>query len=123
RLGLELDSVAELFTKIHSPYRIEKALGQGLFTAVYLARVESADLKVVVRVLRPEFVGQPRVRAAFLDLSHKSLNLVHQNLVLTREARAFPEHNTYYCVRDFVEGVTLQRALEGGKQFTRDQIV
>ena len=33
RLGLELDAVAGLFRDIHSPYRIEKALGQGLFAA------------------------------------------------------------------------------------------
>jgi hypothetical protein len=33
RLGLELEAIAALFRDIHSPYRIEKALGQGLFAA------------------------------------------------------------------------------------------
>jgi serine/threonine protein kinase len=123
RLGLELDAVAGLFRDIHSPYRIEKVLGQGLFTAAYLAHAEGTDLAVVVRVLRPEFVGQPQLRAQFLDLSKRALQLVHENLVLTREARAFPERQMYFAVRDYVNGVTLQKVLEAGKRFELPQIV
>jgi serine/threonine-protein kinase len=117
RLGLELDRVAALFRDLRSPYRLERVLGQGLFAAAYLARAETADLQAVVRVLRPEFVGQPQVRAAFLDLSTRALPLVHENLVLTRETRALPEHGIYYAVRDYVHGVTLQKVLEFGKRF------
>jgi serine/threonine protein kinase len=123
RLGLELDAVASLFRDIHSPYRIEKALGQGLFAAAYLAQAEGSELAVVVRVLRPEFAGQPHLRAQFLDLSKKALQLVHENVVLTREARAFPERNIYFAVRDYVNGVTLQKLLEGGKCFGPAQIL
>jgi serine/threonine protein kinase len=123
RLGLELNAVAALFREIHSPYRIVKALGQGLFAAAYLARVDGTDLEVVVRVLRPEFAGQPHVRVQFLDLSKKALRVVHENLALTREARAFPDRNIYFAVRDYVNGVTLQKLLEGGKRFERVQIV
>jgi serine/threonine protein kinase len=123
RLGLELDAVAGFFRDIHSPYRIEKALGQGLFAAAYRAQVDWTDLEVVVRVLRPEFVAQPHLRAQFLDLSKRALQLVHENLVLTREARPFPERNIYFAVRDFVKGVTLQKVLEGGKRFEPAQIV
>jgi serine/threonine protein kinase len=123
RLSLELDAVAGLFRDIHSPYRIEKALGQGLFSAAYLAHAEGTDLAVVVRVLRPELVGQPHLRAQFLDVNKKALQLVHENLVLTREARAFPERNIYFAVRDYVDGVTLQKLLEGGKRFEPAQIL
>lgn len=123
RLGLQLDQVAALFRELKSPYQVQKVLGQGLITEAYLADVEGTDLDVVVRVLRPEFVSQPQVRAQFLDLSTQSLRLVHHNLVLTREARAFPDRNIYYAVRDYVDGVTLQRLLESGKRFDRDQIV
>jgi serine/threonine protein kinase len=123
RLGLELSSVADLFREIHSPYRIERALGQGVFTAAYLARADGTDLAVVVRVLRPEVVGQAQLRAQFLDLSKSALQLVHENVVLTREARAFPEKKIYYAVRDFVNGVTLQKLLEGNRRFEPTQIV
>jgi hypothetical protein len=48
RLGLDLDAVAALFRDIKSPYRIKKALGQGLFAAAYLAQADGTDLAVVV---------------------------------------------------------------------------
>jgi serine/threonine protein kinase len=123
RLGLELEAVAGLFRDIHSPYCIAKALGQGLFAASYLAHADGTDLAVVVRVLRPELVGQPELRAQFLDLNQKALKVVHENVVLTREARAFPERNTYFAVRDYVDGVTLQKLLQGGKRFQPGQIL
>jgi serine/threonine protein kinase len=117
RLGLGLDSVAALFREIRSPYQVLKVLGQGLFTESYLARDEMTGLEVVVRVLRQEFAHQPHIRAAFLDLSNRSLPLVHENLALTRETRAFPDRHIYFAVRDYVPGVTLQRVLEAGKRF------
>jgi serine/threonine protein kinase len=117
RLGLGLESVAALFREIHSPYQIQKVLGQGLFTETYLAHNEETDLEVVIRVLRQEFANQPHVRAAFLDLSKQSVHLIHEKLALTREARAFPDRHIYFAVRDYVPGVTLQRVLETGKRF------
>jgi serine/threonine protein kinase/uncharacterized caspase-like protein len=123
RLGLGLERVAALFREIHSPYEIRKVLGQGLFTETYLARDEGTGLEVVVRVLRPEFADQPHVRARFLDLSNQSVHLVHEKLALTREARAFPDRNVYFAVRDYVAGVTLQRVLEGGKRFEPAKVV
>jgi serine/threonine protein kinase len=123
RLGLSLDGIAALFREIYSPYQIQKVLGQGLFTASYLARDEGNGLEVVVRVLRPEFASQPQVRAAFLDLSKRSLPLVHEKLALTREARAFPDRNVYFTVRDYIPGVTLQRVLEAGRRFDPLQVI
>jgi serine/threonine protein kinase len=122
QLALEMDGVADLFRAIHSPYRIEKVLGEGLFTASYLARDEGTGLEVVVRVLRSEFACQPHVRAQFLDLTRQSVFFIHEKLALTREVRAFPERNIYFAVRDYISGVTLQRALETGRQFTPAQI-
>jgi serine/threonine protein kinase len=123
RLALDLEDVAEVFRAVGSPYQLQKALGQGLFTAAYLACDEQTDLNVVIRVLRPEFAAQPALRARFLDMARGSLRYVHQNLVLTREVRSLPDRKIDYVVRDYVEGVTLQRMLEAGKVFTPAQIV
>jgi hypothetical protein len=121
--GLALEGVAELFRESGSPYQIQKALGQGLFTAAYLARNESFELDVVVRVLRPEFAQWPQIRAQFLDLGRRSVKLVHHNLVVTRDVCAFPERHVYYVVRDHVEGATLQKLLQAGREFSPDQII
>ncbi|MFI5453922.1 MAG: protein kinase [Isosphaerales bacterium] len=117
RLVLEMEKTVAVFRAIHSPYRISRVLGQGLFTSAYAARDEEDELDVVVRVLRPEFAGQPLIRAKFLDLSYQARRFVHQNLVLTREVRAFPEHELYFVVRDHVDGVTLQSLIDVGTTF------
>src|SRR5262249_15600227 len=61
--------------------------------------------------------------AGLLDLGWEWLHFVHENLVLTREARAFPDHEIYYAVRDYINGVTLQTVLESGKRFEPAQAV
>ena len=121
--ALDLERIAELFRESQSPYQIQKALGQGPCTAAYLARDESSELDVVVRVLRPELVSSPQIRAQFLDLSRRSVKLIHQNLVVTREVRAFPDRHIYFVVRDYVDGATLQKLLESGRVFSPDQIL
>jgi serine/threonine protein kinase len=121
--SLDLERIAELFRESHSPYQIQKALGQGLYTAAYLARDESSDLDVVVRVLRHELVNSPQIRTQFLDLSRRSLKLIHHNLVLTREVKAYSEQHIYFVVRDYVDGVTLQKVLESGRAFSPEQIM
>jgi serine/threonine protein kinase len=117
RLGLERERIAGLFRTRGSPYEIERVLGQGLFTAAFLARHRLTGLRAVVRMLRPEFAGQAQLRAQFLDLSSRAVKFVHPNLVVTRDVMAFPEDNVYYAVRDYVDGATLQSVLEGGKRF------
>jgi serine/threonine protein kinase len=121
--ALDLERIAELFRESRSPYQIRKALGQGLYTAAYLARDELNELDVVVRVLRPELVTSPQFRAQFLDHARRSVKLVHYNLVLTRQVNAFPDRQIYFVVRDYVEGVTLQKLLESRRTFSPDQVV
>ena len=122
RLVLDMEKTVAAFQAIHSPYRISRVLGQGLFTSAYAAQDEEDALDVVVRVLRPEFAGQPQIRATFLDLSRQARPLVHQNLVLTREVHAFPEHELYFVVRDHVDGVTLQSLINTGTPFSEQKI-
>jgi serine/threonine protein kinase len=117
RLGLERERIADLFRSKGSPYEIERVLGQGLFTAAFLARHRVTGLQAVVRLLRPEFAGQPHLRAQFLDLSSRAVQYIHPNLVVTRDVMAYPDQNVYYSVRDYVDGVTLQNVLESGKRF------
>jgi serine/threonine protein kinase len=121
--GLELERIADVFRAKQSHYLIERALGAGLFTAAYLARDEFTDLRVVVRVLRPEFAAQPLVRGHFLDLGRRSVHFVHQNLVLTRGVLPFPDRDLYCVVRDYVDGPTLREVLANGKRFEPRQVL
>lgn len=117
RLGLQLEATAAHFREKQGRYRIEKVLGQGRLTASYLARDEEHELDVVVRVLRPEFVSQPHIRAQFLDLGRRCVHLVHQNLVSTRDTCTFPDRNIYCVIRKYIDGITLKKMLESGTRF------
>ncbi|HUG93653.1 MAG TPA: protein kinase, partial [Planctomycetaceae bacterium] len=123
RLSLELDTMARLFRERKAPIEIRRVLGQGLFAATFLAEHVLTRQQVVVRVLRRELRADPRIRARFLDLANRSVRYVHENLALVRDVGQFPEHDLYYCLRDYVDGVTLQDALDAGMTFAPDQIV
>lgn len=117
RLALERERLAEVFRDKHSNYEILKVLGPGLYTGAYQAKQELSGLEVVVRVLRPEYAAQPLVRSHFLDLATRSVRLIHENLALTREVRAFADCGLYFAVRDYIDGPTLREVLTKGRKF------
>jgi serine/threonine protein kinase len=122
-LSLDFERVRTLFVAKQSPYRIEKVLGQGVFTAAYLATHEFTGIAVVVRVLRPKFVDDHSVRIAFLEISKRAFAYYHPSLVHTRDVQAIAESRIYYTVRDYIEGVTLQDVLAQGKTFEPLQVL
>jgi serine/threonine protein kinase len=123
RLSLDLEAMKALFESKQSPYRIEKALGQGVFTAAYLATHEHAGVRVVIRVLRSKFVDDHPVRLQFLEVSRRTFTYNHPGLVLTRDIQAIAEARIYYTVRDYIEGVTLQDVLAQEKKFEPVQVL
>jgi serine/threonine protein kinase len=124
RLGLDLEQLATLFREHQPKYRLERVLGQGSFTAAYLARHQTQPkMEVVVRVLRREFVSNPEVRRAFLELCRTAMLLNHHNLVRTLDLGEIPSHDLYYILRQHVAGVTLQAVLAAGRSFEPVQAV
>lgn len=92
-------------------YRILGKLGQGGMGCVYRAQVEAFDNKLVaVKELlpkdeQPAAVEQFRREASFLA------NLRHPNLVQVTDF--FSEDGRYYLVMELVEGVSLNRLVQG----------
>ena len=123
RLSIDLEAMKALFETKQSPYRIEKVLGQGVFTAAYLASHEHTGVRAVVRVLRSKFVDDHSVRVQFLEVSKRTYTYNHPSLVLTRDVQAIAAARIYYTVRDYVEGVTLQDVLAQGKRFEPIQVL
>jgi serine/threonine protein kinase len=123
RLGLTFDHVADLFREKESPYQLVALLGAGLFTAAYSATRRASQLTFVVRVLRPEFAGDPQVRRAFLDISQRSFDFHHPSLVLTRDFGGYPDKSLYYVVRDHIDGPTLRDVLAKERRFEPAQSV
>jgi serine/threonine protein kinase len=122
-LSLELEKVRELFRAKGSPYELQRVLGAGLFAAAYLAQMRTADLPVVVRVLRPEFAGKLLVRAQFQDLGRRSVRLNHHNLIPTRDVGEFGDKGIYYTVRNYIEGTTLREVLESRRRLEPPKVL
>jgi serine/threonine protein kinase len=123
RLAVDMDAIVELFRERKSPYQIRKVLGQGLFAAAYLARDESSEMDVVVRILRRRFVHQSEVRAQFVSLSRRCITLSHHNLVSTRDVGDFRDRDVFFSVRKYVDGDTLRTWFESGRRFRPAEIV
>jgi serine/threonine protein kinase len=123
RLSIDLEAMKALFEAKHSPYRIEKVLGQGVFTSAYLATHEHTGVRAVVRVLRSRFVDDHAIRLQFLAVSKRTFSYNHPSLVLTRDVQTIPDARLYYTVRDYLEGVTLQDVLAQGKRFEPIQVL
>ena len=128
RLGLGLADMVRLFEASRSQYKLKRVLGQGQYTAAYLAYDTEAELDVVVRVLREEFVLLQDVRRQFIDVCKRAVKFVHQNLVQTLQVRTLPDDKAYYTVRAHVDGATLREVLAGrhempGRRFAPLQVV
>ena len=123
RLSLELEKIAALFDENNASIKIQKVLGQGLFAATYKGKTVLGGYARVVRVLRRNLAHEPRIRAEFMDLVNRSTKYIHQNLVLTRDTGQFPDADIFYCVQDYVDGGTLQDALDEGTQFNVAQVL
>jgi serine/threonine protein kinase len=123
RLSLQLNEVSKLFTDHHLPYDLIKVLGQGVFTASYLARHKQSGQEVVVRILSPECAIEDSIRTQFVELTSRSMRYVHETLALTREVNRFSESNLYYCIRDYIQGTELQKVLNSGKIFDAAQVI
>ena len=65
-------------------YRIGPRIGEGTFGFVHRATHELLGTSFAVKILRPEFVGDPVVRRRFLDEARALSRLVHENVVPVR---------------------------------------
>lgn len=117
RLAMKLSRVARLFEERHPSYDIVKVLGQGLFTASYLARHRQTDDPAVVRVLLDEYIDRDDIRTQSLELWKRSTRYVHESLVLTRDVSQYPDERIYFCVRDYIDGEPLQHAMHAKRSF------
>lgn len=123
RLGLQLDNLAKLFSDFHQPFELKNALGCGLFTASYLGRNKMSGDKLVVRVLKPDLVLRDDIRILFMELLNRSIKYTHGSLARTNFVNQFPKDNIYFCVRDYIDGVSLQKILDTGRRFDLHKVI
>ena len=101
RIGLEL-----------AGYRIERLLGRGGMSVVYLAEHLRLRRKVALKLLAPELAADERFRERFLRESQLAASLDHPNVIPVYDA-AEAEGLLYIAMR-YVEGSDLKRLLADG---------
>ena len=67
-------------------YRIERLLGRGGMSVVYLAHDPRLDRRVALKLLAPELVEDDRFRERFLRESRLAASLDHPNVIPIHEA-------------------------------------
>jgi Serine/threonine protein kinase len=96
-------------TVLSNRYRLEAKLGSGGMSTVYLARDETLDRPVAVKVMHREMSEQPEQLERFRQEARAVAKLSHPNVVSVIDAG---EDGGYpYIVFEYVEGETLKQRI------------
>ena len=91
-------------------FEIVARLGGGGMATVYTARHVALDSAAAIKVLSPELVTNPRIRARFLDEGRIQANLRHPNVVAVHDVIALP--GIAALVMELVDGPSLAAVLD-----------
>lgn len=105
------------FTK-YGRYEILKEIGKGSMGMVYLARDPHIDRLVALKVLRPDRVSSEEFMKRFLREAKAIGKLSHPNIVAVYDVGE--DHGTAYIAEEYLEGVSLEEAIEERGLTTRD---
>ncbi len=102
-------------------YRIERPLGRGGMAAVYLARDDSLERPVALKVLAENLAGDPAFRDRFLREARLAARLVHPNVVRVYDIGE--DERGPFIVMEYVEGETLAEELARRHRLPPDEVV
>lgn len=71
--------------RIVSKYRVTRHLGTGAFSWVYEAIDQDLEIPVALKILRPEFAGQPEAESRFRREAATAAKLRHRHIVSVRD--------------------------------------
>ena len=102
-----------------SHYRIEKYLGSGAFSSVYLAHDEQMQRLVAIKVTHPELTAQPDQLVACLTKSRHAAAISHPNIVPVYEVGSTDAYPCFVVCR-FIDGTSLAERLRDSRpSFTK----
>jgi serine/threonine-protein kinase len=93
--------------------KLLRRLGVGGMGAVYEAEHGESGQHVAVKILHPEFVGEPEVQERFLAEAKVAQRLIHPNVVRVFEAER-AENGSPYLVMELLQGVALAAYTRNG---------
>ncbi len=96
-------------TTLSGRYRLEAKVGSGGMSTVYLARDETLDRPVAIKVMHREMSEQPDQLQRFRQEARSVAKLSHQNIVGVIDAGEDGGHP--YIVFEYIEGETLKQRI------------
>jgi streptogramin lyase/predicted Ser/Thr protein kinase len=93
-------------------YRIERVIGRGGMSSVYLAEHTRLGRMVALKLLSPELAGSERFRDRFLRESKLAASLDHPNIVPIYDADEVGD--VLFIAMRYVEGSDLKEAIRAG---------
>ncbi len=115
------DLLTRLSQALAGQYRIERTLGQGGMGTVFLARDETLDRPVAIKVISPEVGTSAEIRQRFIQEARTVARLRHPNIVAVYAAGE--AEGLLYFVMEYVPGESLRERLTRQTRFTADDAV
>ena len=92
-------------------FLVEAELGSGAMGTVFRARHVKFGRLFAIKVLHPELVADPAIRARFEREAELAARLTHRNVVPVLDNGQLPD-GSYYLVMEFADGVELGALLD-----------
>lgn len=93
-------------------YLLLQEIGRGGMGIVFLARHQTLDSLVAVKILLPEFGSNTRVRDRFINEAKRHARLKHNNIVAVQDAEF--DGKFCYFVMEYVDGIDLGKRIKQG---------
>jgi serine/threonine protein kinase len=103
-------------------WRLLQKVGDGGMGEVYAAEPVDGGTRVAIKLLRPEFLGEPTVLDRFLEEGSLCTRLIHPNIARMLECSS-AEDGSPYLVMELLEGVPLGAYLQNGGRIPMAQAV
>src|SRR5215207_55165 len=95
-----------------SHYEIASLVGEGGMGEVYAAYDTKLGRKVALKLLPPDFTGDPDRVRRFMREARAASSLNHPNILTVHEIGV--EDSTHFIATELIDGVTLRRRMGGG---------
>jgi eukaryotic-like serine/threonine-protein kinase len=110
-------------SEVASRYRIDRRLGAGGMSTVFLATDTVLERPVAVKLLAEHLADDPDFVARFRREALAAARLQHPNVVQVFDSGQDPASQRHYIVMEYVDGPSCADLLRDHKQFEIDQTV
>jgi serine/threonine protein kinase len=100
-------------------YKILSKLGEGATSTVWLARQESLNREVAIKILRPQYAADTTEVQAFLREAHAVAKLKSRHIIQVIDIGEYAD--TIYLVMEYADGCPVRQLLDAGRPLALKQ--